>query len=99
MTDLAPEQRCLDCSGQGGQLGHTCTRCSGTGRRHYLRLVIDPSPDNPGRCHLQWWWGAGYAQALIADSQLRGDVSDVTADEVLAAITDPGIAIDDRRRR
>lgn len=97
MTGIAPEQRCLDCGGEPHPL--PCPRCSGTGRRHYLRLVIDPAPDQPGRCHLQWWWGAGYAQALIADSQLRGDVSDVTADEVLAAVTDPGIAIDDRRRR
>lgn len=94
---MTPDEHCLDCSGTGGQL--TCTRCAGTGRRHYLRLVIAPNPDNPGRCHLQWWWGAGYTQALIADSQLRGDVSDVTADEIITAITDPGIAIDDRRHR
>ncbi len=95
----APDQRCHDCSGAGGQLGHTCQRCAGTGRRHYLRLVIDPSADNPGRCHLQWWWGAGYTQALTADSHTRGDLSDVTADEIVAAITDPGVVIRDRRGR
>ena len=98
MTDLAPADRCLDCDGARTIDALTCGRCYGTGRRHYLRFVVEPN--GPDYVTLTLYYGAGQTQGKIASSAgPPARMTNMQADLILSAVTDPGIAIDDRRQR
>lgn len=85
----APEP-CPTCNGEG------CDRCHHTGRMRLAKVTVLPTTD--GRATLDLWFGAPGTMQHIAETRRDSDLSDVTITDLLAALTDGGLIIDDRRQ-